>query len=276
MNKLMALAVLGAGNVLTCHAADWCKFTASRSVTLEAAGARTIVITAGAGELSIHGQSARNNVQADGRACASSREVLDRIQLESRREGDVLYVRTVLPKLDDGLLGFSRYATMDLEVVLPASLQAQVEDSSGDLELAGVAAAVVMDSSGDIDIDDIAGRLEVTDSSGDIEIERIGGPLSLQDSSGDIELAGIQGPVEIPVDSSGEIHIENVSGGVHIRTDSSGEIVIAHVRNDVVIDSDSSGDISVEDVGGRFTVGADSSGSIRHTRVTGAVQLPAR
>jgi len=271
MKPLIALALFCAATV--CHADD-CKFSADRSATLDAAGARKIVITAGAGDLKVHGRTGQNGLQARARACASSQALLDQIQLESRREGDVLYLRTALPTPTYGMLGFNRYATLDLDVVLPASIDTQIEDSSGDMELAGLASAVVADSSGGIDIEHIAGRLELTDSSGDIEIEDVGGPLSVQDSSGDIEIRNVRGAIEIPVDSSGGIDIEQVTGNVHIRNDSSGDIAIRRVQGDVVIDSDSSGDIIVADVSGKLVVGADSSGDVRHARVQGAVQLP--
>jgi len=271
MKPFIALALFCAATV--CHA-DECKFSADRSATIDAAGAKKIVITAGAGDLKVHGRAGRNGVQANARACASTQALLDQIQLESRREGDVLYLRTALPAPNSGMLGFNRYATLDLDVVLPASIDTQIEDSSGDMELTGLASAVVTDSSGDIDIEHIAGRLDLTDSSGDIEIEDVGGPLSVQDSSGNIEIENVRGAVEIPLDSSGNIRIEQVAGGVHVRNDSSGDIAIRRVQGDVIIDSDGSGDIVVDDVSGKLVVGADSSGNIRHTRVQGAVQLP--
>lgn len=280
MNKLIRLLILGAGGVIASYAAtsqsaDWnCKFTADRSATVDAAGAKKIVIGAGAGDLSVRGQDGQASVRATGRACASSEAFLGQVQLESRREGDTIYLKTVFPEISDTAFGFNRYASMDLTVVVPKSAAVSLEDSSGDLELANVQSAVVADSSGDIDISNVAGDLAVTDSSGDIEIEKIGGNLNVRDSSGDMEIEDIQGSVEIPVDSSGEIQIERVAGGVHVLNDSSGEIAISHVKRDVLIDVDSSGDIRVDDIGGNFTVGADASGDIRHSKVAGTVRVP--
>lgn len=280
MNKLTRLLILGVGGAIASYAAagqaaDWnCKFTADRSATVDAAGAKKIVIGAGAGDLSVRGQDDQASLQASGRACASSEEILGKIQLESRREGDTVYLKTVFPEIGDAVFGFNRYATLDLTVVVPKSAVIALEDSSGDLELAGVQSAVVADSSGDMDIGNVAGDLAVTDSSGDIEIEKIGGNLSVRDSSGDMEIEAIQGAVAIPVDSSGDIQIERVAGSVHILNDSSGEIAISHVKSDVLIDVDSSGDIRVDDIGGNFTVGADASGDIRHGKVAGTVQVP--
>lgn len=277
MNKLIPLLILGAG--ITSHAAsgqaaDWsCKFTADRSASLDAAGAKKIVIGAGAGDLKVRGQDGQTSMKATGRACASSEEILSKIQLESRRDGDTLYLKTLMPEIDGGVFGINRYASLDLTVIVPKSAAIALEDSSGDLELDAVQSATVADSSGDMDIANVAGDLQVTDSSGDIEIEKIGGNLNVRDSSGDMEIEDVHGAVEIPVDSSGDIRIERVAS-VHIRNDSSGEIVIGHVKRDVSIDVDSSGDIRVDDIGGNFTVGADASGDIEHSKVAGTVQVP--
>lgn len=274
MNKLIPLLILSAGPAITGNAADWnCRFTADRSATLDASGAKKIVIGAGAGDLNVRGQDGQTSLRATGRACASSEDLLGQIQLESRREGDTVYLKTLLPQMSESSFGFNRYATLDLTVNVPTSAVIDLEDSSGDLQLNGVQSAVVADSSGDMEIGNVAGNLQVTDSSGDVEIRKVGGNLNLRDSSGDVEIEDVQGGVEIPVDSSGDIQIERVAG-VHIVNDSSGEIIIDHVKRDVRIDTDSSGDISVDDVGGNFTVGADASGSIRHSKVAGTVQVP--
>ena len=277
MNKPLRLAMLCAGTVFFASqvmAADWCKFHADRSATVDTAGAKRIVIGTGAGDLKIRGISGQAKLSASGRACASSEKFLDEIQLESRREGNTVYLKTRMPDTDVALFAFNRYASLDLTISLPNNIDIQVEDSSGDTQIKDVQAAVVADGSGDLDIGNVAGNLEVTDSSGDMQIHKVSGNLSVKDSSGDIEIEDVQGDVLIPVDSSGDIRIARVTGGVHIVNDSSGEIVIGHVSKDVTIDSDSSGDISVDDVGGSFTVGNDGSGDIHHGHVTGQVSLP--
>lgn len=276
MKKLTSLAFLlaipGIGSIATVHADDWCKHSANRSATIDAAGATKIVIGAGAGELSVRGENV-SSVRASGRACASSEDLLGQIQLESRREGTIVYLKTAIPQVQSSVLGFGRYASLDLEVVVPESVAIDLEDSSGDLELRNVKSAVVADSSGDIDISNVSGNLDVTDSSGDMEIEKVGGNLSVRDSSGDMELEDIQGSVLIPVDSSGDIHIQRAAS-VHVVNDSSGEMVISQVKGDVRIDSDSSGEIDVTEVDGSFSVGSDGSGGIHHSRVKGTVTIP--
>ncbi len=256
------------------HASDGCAHAADRSARLDTQGVRSIVITAGAGDLKIRG-SDTNALAATGRACASNEELLSGIQLDTRREGDTLHLTARTPETDGNLLTLSRYARMNLDVSLPNSIAIEVNDGSGDTEIANVASARVTDGSGDLEIKHVSGDLDVTDSSGELEIEHVDGNVTVRDSSGDLEIDHVRGAVLIEVDSSGDIHIAEV-GSVHIRNDSSGEIVAQRVKGDVTIDNDSSGDIRVEDVAGNFTVGADGTGSIRHERVGGRVQIPQR
>jgi len=270
MTKLLPIASLALALATTAHADDWCQHSAQRSATVDAVGAVRIVIAAGAGDLKVRGGSAQA-VQASGKACASSDELLQQIQIESRREGDTIYVKTLMP--NQGALLLGRNATLDLTLAIPEGLAVDLEDSSGDVELRNVKSAVVTDGSGDADIEDIHGDLKVSDSSGELEIEHVSGNVSVTDSSGDLEIEDVAGDVAIPVDSSGDIHIERARS-VHIRNDSSGEIVVHHLTGDLTIDQDSSGDIEAADIGGDFTVRSDGSGSIRHERIDGKVQIP--
>jgi hypothetical protein len=252
-------------------AAEPCAKSADRTARLDVAGATKALITAGAGELKVKGEPGRTQLQADGKACASTDAALEQIQLESRREGSTLILKTVMPDGGEML----RYARLDLTVVLPDTLEVSIEDSSGDFSLQTVRSAQLTDSSGDLEVRDIAGDLTITDSSGDIDIARVTGNVSVSDSSGGLEIEEIKGAVRIPVDSSGNIQIER-AGSVHIITDSSGDISIEQIVGDVLVDNDSSGDIDVTEVGGKFAVGNDGSGTIRQQKVAGPVSLPRR
>lgn len=275
MNRLLPILIAGLGLTPAAQADDWCKHRAERTASIDTTGAKRIVIGTGAGDLKVRGESGRSKVDAKGNACASSEELLGKIQIETRRDGDTVYLKTLMPEMKDGNWFGSTYASLELEIALPDSIPLDLEDSSGDLELSKVKSAVVADSSGDMEIEDISGDLEVTDSSGEIEIERVAGNLKLSDSSGDVTVEEVQGDVVIPIDSSGDIRVVQ-AGSVHIRNDTSGEIYVRNVNRDVRVDTDSSGDINVEQVGGNFTVGADSSGSVHHSKVVGTVQVAER
>jgi hypothetical protein len=264
------VALLAAAGALPAMAAP-CVKEAQRNVQLDTGGITKIVIGAGAGDLRIKGESGRNQLSVKGEACASDQELLEKIQLEQRREGNTLIIKAVLPEAE----GFLGYARMDMVIALPDSIDLNVSDSSGDAEIENVRALVLTDSSGDLEIRNVRGDLSLTDSSGDLEIEQVGGGVTLTDSSGDVEIEQVAGKIKIDIDSSGGIRIDQ-AGSVHILTDSSGDIDIEDVQGDVLIDTDSSGDIVVANVSGKFTVGADGSGSIRQQNVAGAVSLPRR
>jgi hypothetical protein len=272
MKVALATALLGCAVVVPAHAED-CKHTAQRTANSAGPNIERVVIEAGAGDLAVRGGQG-GDVKVDGRACASSAKLLDETRLEVRREGNTVYVRTLMPEMEGLMFLGSQYAHMDVTVAVPKTATLKIEDSSGDMEVMDVKAATIADSSGDQTLERIAGDLEVSDSSGEIKIAGVGGRLRLKDSSGDVDVSEVQGDVVVEVDSSGDLDIRRVSGGVHVLNDSSGDIEIHDVRRDVLIDDDSSGGILVQDVGGNFTVGSDGSGGIRYERVTGSVRVP--
>lgn len=273
-NRIVAAAALVACTLAIPAYATDCEHTAHRTANAAGPDIKRLVVEAGAGDLVVRGSESRE-VKVDGQACASSAELLDGIKLEIRREGDTVYLRTALPDISDALLGFTRYAYIDVTVDVPKTAMLEVEDSSGDLQVSEVQGAKIVDSSGDQRVEHIAGDLDIGDSSGEIRIADVRGGLRLKDSSGDVDVDGIQGDVLVTVDSSGDLDIRHVDGGVHILNDSSGAIEIENVKRDVAIDKDSSGGIQVRDIGGNFTVRSDGSGGIHYERVAGAVHVPA-
>ena len=272
MKIILGSALLACALTVPAHADD-CKHTAHRTANSAGPDIERVVIEAKAGDLVVRGAESRD-VTVEGRACASTAELLEESKLEIRRDGNTVSVRTVLPDIHDSLFGWDRYAYMDVKVVVPKTATLKIDDSSGDMEVTDVQAATITDSSGDQHLENVAGNLDVSDSSGEIKIARVGGELRLRDSSGDVDVDSVQGDVVVEVDSSGDLDIRHVTGGVHVRNDSSGDIEIHDVKRDVLIDDDSSGGIRVQDVGGNFTVGSDGSGGIHFDRVTGEVHIP--
>jgi hypothetical protein len=231
-------------------AGDYCKFTAEREATIDTSGVARIEIAARAGDLAL--QPSRTTVlAANGRACASSEEILSQINVRTRRSDDTIRVYVEVP---DPLEGSNAYASLDLGVAVPAGIPVTLTDSSGDMTIDGVQVARLTDSSGDMTLRNLPADIEIGDSSGDIRIEEAAGRVQVTDSSGDIVIRGAR-EVAIPSDSSGSIRITNVSG-------------------DVRIDNDSSGDVSVSNIGGAFDLVTDSSGDVTVSDVKGQVTLP--
>jgi hypothetical protein len=273
---LAFLALLPATALFPVAALAWgddCKFSAARSGGVDTQGAEKIVVRAGAGDLKVHGRNSAR-VEARGTACTNKQDLLESIQISARREGNVVVIETTLPQNDDGWSwGRNEYAYLDVEIAVPAGIAVEAIDSSGDAEFSDLKSLQVQDSSGDLDVARIAGALDVGDSSGDVEIEDVGS-LRLQDSSGDVEVEEVRGNVQVLVDSSGDMRFSRVDGNVDIDQDSSGSIRIEDVKGSVIVDSDSSGDIYAGRLGGDFTVGSDSSGSIEHEAVRGKISVP--
>jgi hypothetical protein len=230
---------------------DECKFTAERTVSLDTTGATSVELAARAGDLAIR-PSTTAVLAANGRACASSEEILSQVNVRARRDGDVVRVYVEVPDPTEG--SGNDHASLDLGVAVPAGVPVTLTDSSGDMTSDGVQIARLTDSSGDILARRLPGDVEIGDSSGDIRVEDAKGRVQINDSSGDIV-----------VDGAREVFIPN---------DSSGSIRITHVEGDVRIDNDSSGDVTVADVGGAFELRTDSSGEVEVANVKGTVSLP--
>ncbi len=233
-------------------AADECDYRADREVQLDASGVKRLRVFAAAGSLRIEGREGSTMVSAEGRACSSSASLLDRIQIETERNGDVLTVRVEIP---DSAFGWRSHAWLDLEMDVPSNLRVEVDDGSGSAIIRGVASLEIEDGSGEIGIRDIGGDLEIRDGSGSITANVIEGTVTIrEDGSGSITLTDVLGDVEIRDDGSGSITIRRVKGSVHIGEDGSGSITIVDVSGDVIVDDDGSGGIYLDDVGGTISI----------------------
>ena len=253
---------------------DGCKFHADRAAGTDAKGIEKVVIRAGAGDMKIVGRSNAVRVEARGTACGSKQELVDTTQITVRREGNVVYVETVLPQNDGGWNLGNEYAYIDIGIALPSNVPVEALDSSGDTVIEDLRELTLTDSSGDLEISRVAGLVDVGDSSGDLEIDHAGS-VRVRDSSGDVNVAHVQGDVLVANDSSGDLEISDVQGNVKIEQDSSGGIRVEDVRGSVTVDTDSSGDIYAGRVTGDFTVSQDSSGTIGHDSIGGRVSVPA-
>jgi hypothetical protein len=240
------------------RAGDGREHTAARVGAIDAEGARLVRVTGEAGDLRVVAVEGAREVRVQGTARSSRASGLDEIKLELRRKGDELIVRAVVPSHSGrSWFGGPTRRALDMVVEVPASLEADVTDGSGDVEVRGVSA------------------LELTDGSGDVRVSDVRGPVRLTDGSGEVELLGTAGDVWLN-DGSGEVRVRDVAGSMVVDADGSGGLSATGVRGDVLVRSDGSGDIDVSDVGGRFIVSQDGSGEVRHHGVRGAVELPRR
>ena len=241
--------------------AESCRYEAERNATLAVEDAARVRIVADAGTLKISGHSDLSEIRVRGRACASDQDILEQIQLETRRSGDEISVEAKVPSDSRkfSVRGFSikrshgsRY--LDLEIDVPDSLVLDIGDGSGSV--------MIQDT----------GTLSLKDGSGSIKIENAAGDVSIRDGSGNVDIRRVQGDVDVR-DGSGSISIHEIVGSARIQ-DGSGGITVARVARDVTVAGDSSGSISVSQVGGDFTVEDDGSGSVHYEDVGGQVSIP--
>lgn len=233
-----------------------CKHEQSLDQVLDLSGTDVLTVNAGAGDLRIRGASGSDQALIRGKICASDEDLLSqaRVLTEGGRNAKI----TVdLPELDGGWsISGNKYSYIDLELEVPDSVELNVRDSSGDIEIESVGSLVVQDSSGDVEITDVNGTVSINDSSGDVEIE------------------DVRGDVIVESDSSGDLEGDDITGNVLVQKDSSGDIHFTDVDQNFTVERDSSGDITGRNIGGNFTVEKDGSGGIRSDNVAGTVSIP--
>jgi hypothetical protein len=229
-----------------------CRAQEPREAKVDAQGAQTLRVLAGAGSLRIVGEAGLSEVVVKAKACAHDPETLQSIRLLAHRSGSEVRVEAELPRGFSGIGTF--YARLDLELHVPASLAADVEDSSGEAAVAGVASLRLRDSSGSIEVTDVKGEVWLRDGSGEIEVRNVGSLIIDDDGSGGIRASGVSGDVRIREDGSGEIDLRDVTGNVTVEDDGSGGIGVRNVGGDFIVRHAGSGSINYEGVKGRVDV----------------------
>jgi hypothetical protein len=232
MRSPLATLALVAALPAAAHAQD---YDAPRNATVNASGATLLKIDARAGQLRVTGRTDVTEVRVRGTARASSRGLLDDIKLEATRDGNTVNVRAVMPEYRDS--GWNTQALLDLVIEVPAALPLDVDDTSGDLTIEGVAA-----------------KIRIEDNSGNIRVRDAGGDVWISDSSGGIDIRGVKGSVDIDEDSSGEIEVYDVTGSVRVGRDSSGSIDVSRVGGDFIVERDGSGSIDYDGVKGKVDI----------------------
>ena len=249
MKRILILGSAGLVVVLLLIMVGACALdeTAERSASLSAADATSVRIYAQAGSLQVTGRSGITEVSIAGTAYARSTRDLEDVQIVTKTDGSEIVIELETPP----------HTKFDVAVEIPDSLQVEIVDGSGSIEVSNVAGVRLTDGSGDIDVSGVTGDIVVVgDGSGDITIKNVG-----QD-------------VDIVDDGSGSITAADITGSVRVGKDGSGDITIENVGQDVDIGDDGSGSIDARDIDGDFTVENDGSGSITHSNVQGTVDIP--
>lgn len=152
---------------------------------------------------------------------------------------------------------------VDLEIRVPAGLQAQVENHMGRMHAEQVQARLSMrNGSGDIDAQGISGSLKMRSGSGDIDVQGLKGPLQVQTGSGDVKLHGVQGDAVVYT-GSGDINGGDIHGANQKLQTGSGDIMLDGLGGDLKVQT-GSGDIGLSGLSSVKRANVDSgSGDIR-------------
>lgn len=194
------------------------------------------------------------------------RDILQKlIHVTGQGTTDALTVATDIPRSLSSW-GRAQYP-IDFEVVVPASMNVRLRDTSGAISIRDVTGDVdVDDGSGVLNVASLGGSLRVVKTSGDIRVQQVRGKTEITSRSGQIHVGGA-GALDID-ESSGNVDVGNVeSARIH---NTSGNLTVLDVAGPVTID-DTSGEITVRNVHGNVNV-IDTSGQVR-TADTGAVTV---
>lgn len=243
------------------RAAGFDDYTSPRNAEVDASGAKTIEVRAGAGSLRIEGKPGISRVQVRGTARSSSRRHLDDIKLVAERRGDVVFIKSDMPDGDNSGFWNSMHGdwnmALDLVIEVPMNVALDVEDGSGDAKIISVGPLRLVDGSGEVQINGVKGNATVEDGSGNLTIENVEGTLHVSDGSGIID-------------------VKNVLGNFEVEEDGSGDIDAVGVGGTMLVDEDGSGNIDVERIAGDFLVNRKGSGTIRSSEVKGKIDIPDR
>lgn len=239
------------------RAAGFDDYTSPRNAEVDASGAKTIEVRAGAGSLRIEGKSGITRVQVRGTARSSSRGRLDDIKLIAERRGDVVFIKSGMP--DDENSGWKSMhgdwnMSLDLVIEVPMNVALDVEDGSGDAKFISVGALHLVDGSGEVEIKGVKGSASVEDGSGSLTIENVEGTLHVSDGSGNIDVKNVAGDFEVDEDGSGDIDAIGIGGTMRVDEDSSGNIDVERIAGDFLVDHKSSGSIRSSDVKGKIDI----------------------
>lgn len=156
-------------------------------------------------------------------------------------------------KLSSNWFGWNNDRKIDLVVYVPESLDLEVDDGSGWINISDIKADLLVDDgSGSTEINNIVGNLKVDDGSGDLTINDIDGDIYIDDGSGKLFIDKVTGEVEIE-DGSGDIKITNVAKKVYID-DGSGSVKACHLGASLTVDDGSGSVDTCDDIKGKVVI----------------------
>lgn len=256
MRRILSLVLLALP--LSAMAASPCKYEAPRALTLDLAGVRGVQVEVHSHDVSVLGNGTASGLQMEGRACASDKAMLDKLQVTPRREGDqlILDVGSKRGWFSINLFG-NAYAYLQLRLALPANMPLTLDVGSGDAHAGNLKQLDSHVGSGDLHVRGITGSFRSSVGSGDVDAEDIGSLQLGSVGSGDVKANGVRGDVHIGSIGSGDVTLHRVGGNVHASTLGSGDLSVKDVQGDLEVSAVGSGDVDHSGVKGKVSVPSD-------------------
>lgn len=232
-----------------------CKFHADRNLDFDMAGVKAVRFVVNSHDLKVNGND-RGKPGARGRACGSTQEIVDNLEVVQSKQGDTLVVELRNKEGGGWHMGWGNsYSELKVEATVPGNVPVIVNVGSGDAEVRGVASLESTAGSGDLIVDGVRGRVKANVGSGDVKVSN-------------------SGPIEVGSVGSGDFTARTVNGGITIGTVGSGDAKLTDVTGNVDVGTIGSGDLDVDGVKGDLHVRTAGSGDVDHKGVTGKVDIP--
>lgn len=242
---------------LAAIAAEPCRYSAPRNADFDAAGLQALALELGPNVLTLRGEAGLTRIVVHGTACASNRDWLPQVKIDTARSGAMLHLIADNGDHDVNLSLFGgSYAYLKLDVRVPAALATRLTIGSGDADAARLA------------------RLDATVGSGGLKLAGITGPLVLRVGSGDVVGSAV-GSLDLASLGSGNVSLTGVGGAAAVDTVGSGDLALKDVRGGVTLQALASGEVKLDTVAGGVTVGSVGSGDLAARQVTGNVSVRA-
>jgi len=133
----------------------------------------------------------------------------------------------------NGIFGFGRSRSIDLEIRVPRSMNLIIDDGTGSIGIEGVRGDLsIEDGTGSLSLSDVGGNVDIHDGTGSISVSNVGGDISVDDGTGSIEIRGVAGSVTLD-DGTGSISVEDVEENLIIIAEGAGSLSYENIRGSV-------------------------------------------
>jgi len=222
------LALTGCNNTPVRNSAADYQRNLDRQLT--AATLRTVTIECGPGRIEIVGQEGLRSIEFEGMVSAhaengaEAKRIGNEVRLQVQAEGtENPIVRVIEPMLASG----GQWYTYDVVVRVPSTVQVTVKDTTGDVEVGGLASGLQLSSTdGFVSVGSVHGGLIIESGGADTKIRDVSGHLQVADGPGRLEISNVTGDIDI-TDGGGPLVVTAVSGNVTARDNPQG----AELRN---------------------------------------------